>query len=312
MTVGHRALEITLLLSAPLLLTALVVGLLVGVFQAATQINEMTLSFIPKLIATAAALAIAGPWMIKLIVGYTRELFESIPECWVSGWARTASMLNVTTGQLEGVGGAVPVAVPAHRRVRDGAPIFGANFVPPRYRIALAGAITLLVAPLLTQPDVAPFSPTGLVIAVQQIMIGVAARLRAADHLRFARHGRPAAGEQHGSVVRLQRGSAARCEHAGAGAAVHAAGVAHLPRAERHLALMEVLVEGFRSMPVGTSGFDSNELWMIAAWGTQMFRGALAVALPGMTALLIVNLAFGVVSRAAPTLNLFAIGSRSR
>ena len=79
MTVGTRALEMTLLLSAPLLLTALFVGLLVGVFQAATQINEMTLSFIPKLIAMAAALAIAGPWMMKVIVGYTRELFMAIP-----------------------------------------------------------------------------------------------------------------------------------------------------------------------------------------------------------------------------------------
>ena len=79
MTIGMRALEITLLLSAPLLLVALAAGLLVGVFQAATQINEMTLSFIPKLLAMAAAIAIAGPWMIRLIVGYTRELIGSIP-----------------------------------------------------------------------------------------------------------------------------------------------------------------------------------------------------------------------------------------
>jgi flagellar biosynthesis protein FliQ len=79
MTIGTHALEVTLMLAAPLLIIALVVGLLVGVFQAATQINEMTLSFIPKLIAMAATLAIAGPWMLKLIVGYTRELFESIP-----------------------------------------------------------------------------------------------------------------------------------------------------------------------------------------------------------------------------------------
>jgi flagellar biosynthetic protein FliQ len=62
-----------------MLVVALVTGLLIGVFQAATQINEMTLSFIPKLIAMAATLIIAGPWMLKLIVGYTRELFESIP-----------------------------------------------------------------------------------------------------------------------------------------------------------------------------------------------------------------------------------------
>ena len=56
-----------------------IIGLLVGVFQAATQINEMTLSFIPKLIGMAGTLVVAGPWMLKTIVGYTRELFESIP-----------------------------------------------------------------------------------------------------------------------------------------------------------------------------------------------------------------------------------------
>jgi flagellar biosynthesis protein FliQ len=79
MTIGQRALEITLLLAAPLLIVALVTGLIIGAFQAATQINEMTLSFIPKLIATATTLVIAGPWMLKLLVGYTRELFRSIP-----------------------------------------------------------------------------------------------------------------------------------------------------------------------------------------------------------------------------------------
>ena len=79
MTIAQRALEITILLSAPLLLAALIIGLLVGVFQAATQINESTLSFIPKLIGMAITLVIAGPWMLKVIVSYTRELFESIP-----------------------------------------------------------------------------------------------------------------------------------------------------------------------------------------------------------------------------------------
>jgi flagellar biosynthetic protein FliQ len=79
MTIGTRALEITMLLAAPMLVVALVTGLLIGVFQAATQINEMTLSFIPKLVAMAATLILAGPWMLKLIVDYTRELFASIP-----------------------------------------------------------------------------------------------------------------------------------------------------------------------------------------------------------------------------------------
>jgi flagellar biosynthesis protein FliQ len=79
MTIGQRALEMTMLLAAPLLLAALAIGLLVGVFQAATQINEMTLSFIPKLVGMAGTLVVAGPWMLKTIVSYTRELFESIP-----------------------------------------------------------------------------------------------------------------------------------------------------------------------------------------------------------------------------------------
>ena len=78
-TIGQQALYVMLVLSAPLLLAALVVGLVVSILQAATQINEMTLSFIPKLIAMVAALVIAGPWMITYYVDYVRRLFESIP-----------------------------------------------------------------------------------------------------------------------------------------------------------------------------------------------------------------------------------------
>ena len=78
-TIGRQALEMTLMLSAPLLLTALVVGLIVGIFQAATQINEMTLSFIPKLLAMAAVLALTGPWMLRQLIEYSRNLIESIP-----------------------------------------------------------------------------------------------------------------------------------------------------------------------------------------------------------------------------------------
>jgi flagellar biosynthetic protein FliQ len=79
MTIGSRALEITLMLAAPLLLVALVTGLIIGAFQAATQINEMTLSFIPKVLALALTIVVAGPWMLKVLISYTRELFESIP-----------------------------------------------------------------------------------------------------------------------------------------------------------------------------------------------------------------------------------------
>lgn len=78
-TIGQQAMWVTMLIAAPLLLSALAVGLLVGMFQAATQINEMTMSFIPKLLVMVAALVIAGPWMLSVIVNYTRQLIEQIP-----------------------------------------------------------------------------------------------------------------------------------------------------------------------------------------------------------------------------------------
>ena len=79
MGIGQQAIFVTVLVAAPLLLTALVVGLAVSIFQAATQINEMTLSFIPKLLALAAVLVIAGPWMLRTLIDYTRHLIESLP-----------------------------------------------------------------------------------------------------------------------------------------------------------------------------------------------------------------------------------------
>jgi flagellar biosynthetic protein FliQ len=78
-TLGQQALYVMLLMAAPLLLAALAVGLIVSVLQAATQINEMTLSFIPKLVAIFTALIVAGPWMVTFFVDYVRRLFESIP-----------------------------------------------------------------------------------------------------------------------------------------------------------------------------------------------------------------------------------------
>jgi flagellar biosynthetic protein FliQ len=75
----REALELTLLVSAPLLLTALAVGLVVSVFQAATQINEMTLSFIPKLLGVFVAIVVSGPWILQLLVDYTQRIFTNIP-----------------------------------------------------------------------------------------------------------------------------------------------------------------------------------------------------------------------------------------
>ncbi len=79
MTMGRQAMEITLLVSAPLLFVALVIGLVVSIFQAATQINEATLSFIPKLVGIFVALIIAGPWMLAVMLDYMRQVFTGIP-----------------------------------------------------------------------------------------------------------------------------------------------------------------------------------------------------------------------------------------
>ena len=75
----RQALTVILYLSMPILLTALAVGLLIGMFQAATQINEMTLSFIPKMIAVVFAILLAAPWMLQIIVDFTERLFHNIP-----------------------------------------------------------------------------------------------------------------------------------------------------------------------------------------------------------------------------------------
>jgi flagellar biosynthetic protein FliQ len=79
MDMGRQAMEVTLLVAAPMLVVALLIGLIVSIFQAATQINETTLSFIPKLIGIFAALVIAGPWMLSVMLDYMRHVFTSIP-----------------------------------------------------------------------------------------------------------------------------------------------------------------------------------------------------------------------------------------
>ncbi len=83
MAMGTEALKVALALSAPLLLVALITGLIISMLQAATQINEMTLSFIPKILAVCAAIVIAGPWMLNLLLDYVRTLFSNLP--WTIG-----------------------------------------------------------------------------------------------------------------------------------------------------------------------------------------------------------------------------------
>jgi flagellar biosynthesis protein FliR len=189
------------------------------------------------------------------------------------------------------------------------APAFSAVFVPARVRIVLAGAITMVVAPLIPSPAaIAPFSAAGMVVTIQQVIIGIAIGfslqilfdavtlggqlLANSMGLSFAfnmdpLHGvqTPVLGNLYSMLVMLTFLSL-----------------------DGHLKLIELLIDGFRTLPVGTGGLGQDGIWSIITWGSQLFSGALAVALPGVTALLIVNIAFGIMSRAAPQLNLFAVG----
>ena len=115
--IGQQALVVTAMLSAPLLLAALAAGLVIGMFQAATQINEVTLSFIPKLLVLAAALYVGGGWMLKVILGYSESLIRSIPSL-----IRLSMQipLEVIEALLGNVLSAERVAVLPHRRRRHG------------------------------------------------------------------------------------------------------------------------------------------------------------------------------------------------
>jgi flagellar biosynthetic protein FliR len=218
-------------------------------------------------------------------------------------------MLSLTSGQIEAW-----MAAYLWPLLRIGAclmvaPVFGARFVPGRYRIILAGAITLLVAPLLPpMPDVSPFSPQGIVITVQQLVIGVAIGFV----LQIVFDALAMGGQLLANTMGLSfafnvdplRGTSTPV----LGQFYTLIATLTFLALNGHVAIVQGLVDGFRTLPVGTAGLGTDGYWQIVGWGGTLFRGALMVALPGLTALLIVNLAFGVVSRAAPSLNLFAIG----
>ncbi len=216
-------------------------------------------------------------------------------------------MLALVPGQLEAW-----VAQAFFPFVRIGAclmvaPIFGAQFVPARARLLLAVAVTALVLPLLPPTPVRPLSIEGVVITIHQVLIGAASGfvlMVAFDALAMG-------GQLLANGMGL--GFAFNVDPLrGTGTAVLGQFYMVLVTLtflalDGHVALIATLVESFRRLPIGAAP-AAETWWTVAAWGTQLFAGALRVALPGMTALLVANLAFGVVSRAAPTLNLFAVG----
>lgn len=188
-------------------------------------------------------------------------------------------------------------------------PVFGTILVPPRARLVLAVVITIVVAPLVPSPKgVDPFSLAAVTIIAQQIIIGVA--MGFALQLVFN------AVTTGGQIVAMQMGLGfASMVDPQNGTQVPVLSQLYLLMVtllflgfDGHLVLIRMLVDSFHIIPIGVDGITRNGMWALVSWGSEMFAGAVWLALPAVASLLVVNIAFGIMARAAPQLNIFAIG----
>ena len=189
------------------------------------------------------------------------------------------------------------------------APVFGGNLVPMRIKLVLALLITWVMLPLLPPvPAIEPFSALSVLITLQQMIIGMA--------IGFALQLIVAALIVGGQTVAMGMGLGfASMVDPQNGVQVPVIGQYYVVVAtllflamNGHLALLGVLADSFHSLPIGGAGLGRETLLEVAHWGTRLFAGGVLVALPAVSAILLANLAFGVVSRAAPQLNIFGVG----
>jgi flagellar biosynthetic protein FliR len=189
------------------------------------------------------------------------------------------------------------------------APLFGAQTVTVRIRLGFAFLLALVVAPLIPLPPaVEPLSLAGMVISVQQILIGLT--------IGFVMQMVFSAMTQAGETIALSMGL-------GFASMVDPQQGVQVPVVSSyfvivstliflalngHVALIELTLMSFHSMPVAVDGIVRADLWNLVNWGSTMFVYALLVALPAVASMLVVNISMGVVTRAAPQLNIFAVG----
>ncbi len=188
-------------------------------------------------------------------------------------------------------------------------PVFGSIMVPPRVRLMLAIALTSILVPVLPAvTGVDPFSLQSLFIVVQQVLVGVA--MGFAMQLVFA------AVTTGGQVIAMQMGLGfASMVDPQNGTQVPVLSQLYLLLVmllflgfDGHLVMINMVAESFRVLPIAPDGLTRNGMWTLVSWGSQMFAGAVWLSLPAVASLLVVNIAFGVMARAAPQLNIFAIG----
>lgn len=189
------------------------------------------------------------------------------------------------------------------------APLFSASYVPARLRIVIALALTVVLLPVIPRPlTLTLLSADGIVTTAQQIVIGVAMGFT----LQLMFDALTLAGQVLANAMGL--GFAFTIDPLRAvstqslGQLYVLLGSLTFLALNGHIALLETLARSFQTLPIGPQGLSPAALHALANWGSIMLLGAVRIALPGLTALLVINLAFGVTSRAAPSLNLFAVG----
>lgn len=190
------------------------------------------------------------------------------------------------------------------------APVFGSRPIPVRIRLGIALAITLVVVPVISPgvPATDALSPTGVLIVIQQVLIGVM--------MGFAFQLVISAVITGGQIIALQMGL-------GFSLMVDPQNGTQAPVLSQlyvlmvllvflgldgHLVMIEILTDSFRYMPISDKGMVPDSIWQLLRWASVIFSGAVGLALPAIASLLVVNVSFGIMTRAAPQLNIFAIG----
>lgn len=189
------------------------------------------------------------------------------------------------------------------------APVIGANVVPRRVKMVLAVALTVALAPAVpAAPQIEPFSAYALLTAAQQLLIGVAIGFCVQVAFDALLMGGQAISMTMGlgfaTLVDPSRG----IQNTVVGQFFLIMGLLIYLALGVHWVVIGVLADSFRWLPPGTDGIGNDGLAMLVAWGGKIFEAGILIALPAVVGLLVVNLALGVVSRAAPQLNLFAVG----
>ncbi len=189
------------------------------------------------------------------------------------------------------------------------APVFGNEMLPLQVRIFIGLALTVAVLPAVGEvPPVDPLSGEGLLMAAQEILVG----LTIGTILALAINTAVIAGESIALAMGLGFATMADPQ---TGMSVPVVSQLLLTIVTLlflafggHLMLIQLLADSFTTVPIGEIALDRDVFWSVAAWGTQMYAGAVLIALPLVTVLLVINLSLGVMTRAAPQMNVFSVG----